>query len=271
MIENRYDLSAWVMHFVHNRDPANDPAYTLNEGGVTPLFPYHEDPALNERFDPWEFFDNGYNIEPDASAFAVLMKILENGHIRSGWSFRNGKPTVYGPRAAVCLTEMPLYALIEYAKRRAANAVGTYAVGILREELFAAGGRQAIYGLSGSHKEQATAGETRWEGWPRKLDPSCGIAEFEQYRYVAMRLDGDRRIDWGHEREWRWSDVKDECSCPGLPIWLKDEPHHFSRVMIVVPTKDKARRVLDKLKELHDARVHNYDYAYNLDVLRATY
>ncbi|HAN93822.1 MAG TPA: hypothetical protein DCQ33_17320 [Nitrospira sp.] len=273
MIENRRDLSAWVMHFVHNRNPKNNPAYEMNEGGETPLFPFHEDQDKNSRFALWEMVDESSTLAPDDDAFCVLLKIIEDGHIRSGWSFRDGKPTIYGPRSACCFTEMPLYALVDYAKRRSADSVGAYAIGVLRDELYAAGGRPAIYGLSGPHRELPNHGLAPpvLQRWPRKLDPICGLAEQEQYRYVSMNLGGKKRIDWAHEREWRWADVPDVCTCPGLPVWLQDEPHQFSRVMLVVPTQKEADRILDKLKELYDAGWHNFDYAYNKDTLAATH
>jgi hypothetical protein len=41
--------------------------------------------------------------------------------------------------------------------------------------------------IYGTHRLQweLPAKSMRYGGWPRKLDPSCGIAESEQYRYVA--------------------------------------------------------------------------------------
>ncbi len=260
------------MHFVHKRNPENDPAYELNEGKSTPLFPFHENREKNARFDLWEMAESESALAPDEDAFPVLMKILEDGHIRAGWSFRNGKPTIYGPRAACCFTEMPLYALVDYAKRRSSDAVGTYAIGLLRSELFAAGGRPALYGLSTPHREQAMAsrGPAIMQRWPRKLHEDCGIPEHEQYRYVAMNLTGPHRIDWGHEREWRWVDGADTCSCPGLPVWLSEETQCFSEAILVVTSKREAERVLDKLKELFDAGEHDYGYSYDKSLLERT-
>lgn len=273
MIDKRIDLTNWVLHFVHRRNPDNDPAYNLNEGEDTPLFHFHEDQKKHERFAMWDVFDDSSKLAPDDYPLPVLLKILEDGHIRAGWSFRNEKPTIYGPRAATCFTEMPLYALVEYAKRRPDNAVGLYAIAILRSELYEAGGRPVIYGLSGRHLELPPNGRRTGnpfiDNWPRKLVPACGIDEQEQYRYVSMNLAGNKRIDWGHEREWRWA-IEDNCSCPGLPVWLAAEPIQFSRVVIIVPTQDDADRVLDKVKELHDAGSHNFDYAYNKATLEAT-
>jgi hypothetical protein len=96
MIQNRKDMTTWVMHFIHDRNPENDPAENINEGEATPLFPFHEDPDVNSRFELWEMADAAYPIEPDASAFAVLLKIISDGHIRAGWAFRGDRPTIYG-------------------------------------------------------------------------------------------------------------------------------------------------------------------------------
>jgi hypothetical protein len=140
MTSDRKDLSSWVLHFVHRRVPENNPAYNINEGEEVPAFPYHEDPKINSRFDFWETVDESHALAPDDYAIEVVLKIIQDGHIRSGWSFRSDKPTIYGPRAACCFTEMPLYGLIEYAASRRNDSVDTYAIGLLKNEFFAAGG-----------------------------------------------------------------------------------------------------------------------------------
>lgn len=270
---SRIDLSAWVMHFVHNRNPETNAALNLNEGEEVPAFPYHADPEINSRFDLWEMSDEASGLAPDDYAISVLLKIIEDGHIRSGWSFRgreNPKPTIYGPRSACCFTEMPLYGLIEYAKKRNADSVSNIAIGLLKNEFFQAGGRPVIYGLSRAHEEIQQPKTGPFMEWPRYLTPKCGIAEHEQYRYVATNIGGSRPIDWTHEREWRWADVDDKYSCPGLPIWLKEQ-RAFSKVMIVVPSKKKANQVLDLLKELHDAGSHNYGHEYRRSTLLNTH
>jgi hypothetical protein len=272
MVTDRKDLSSWVLHFIHRRAPENNPSYNINEGEEVPAFPYHEDHKLNSRFDFWELVDESHAIAPDDYAIAVLLKIIQDGHIRAGWAFRNDKPTIYGPRAACCFTEMPLYGFIDYAASRSKESVDTYAIGLRKEEFFAAGGRPVIYGLSQPHRELAAEPlpfEPHYR-WPRKLHPDCGIAEAEQYRYVAMSLGASRHIDWSHEREWRWADVRDQCSCPGLPIWLKDEPIQFSQAIIIVPKARQVKSVLNQIKELYDAGHHDYDYAYNRELLSNT-
>ena len=263
---NRIDMTNWVLHFVHQRDIRNSPIdmdfpYEEYQG-----LPYHQDPTINRRFGDWDYMDEYLPLEPDASPMGVLHRIIADGHIRASWALRRGRPTVYGPRAAVCFTEMPLYGLVDYAKRRRETDVDCYAVGLLKSELFAAGGRPAIYGLTGAYKYQTPDGYP----WPRKLDESCGIAESEQYRFVAMATDADRPIDWSHEREWRWADHLDRCWCPGVPIWLKDEPFSFSCVFVVVPTTSEAERVLDLLKQLYDNRGNGFDVAFDTRVLYQT-
>ena len=261
----RSDLTDWVMHFVHARNLDNEPEEAPKEYNQYHGFPYHENKDLNSRFDSWGIVDKETDLDPSAEAFNVLLKIIRDGHIRSSWAFRNNRPTIYGPRAAVCFTEMPLYALCQYAKERSKKDVETYAIGVRKRELFTAGGRPVIYGLSGKHEESVFN-----ERWPRKLAPSCGIAEKEQFRYVSMSLDTQKRIDWSHEREWRWVDHEDQCSCPGLPIWLAEEPISFQSTFIVVQTSSEVERVLNLLKELYDAGSNNYTYPFSKLTLRQT-
>lgn len=266
IIENRLDMTDWALHFVHQRDMRNSPIemdfpYDLYQG-----VPYHEDPEINERFSDWDYMDEYLPIEPDASSMGVLLRIITDGHIRASWALRNRRPTVYGPRAAVCLTEMPLHGLVDYAKRRRETDVDCYAVGLLKAELFAAGGRPAIYGLTGSYKVWTPDGYP----WPRKLDETCGIAESEQYRFVGMSTDAEFPIDWSHEREWRWADHLDRCYCPGIPVWLKDEPFRFSSVFVVVPTTAEAELVLDLLKRLYDSGCNGFDLEFDKNTLEQT-
>ena len=87
-----------------------------------------------------EFIENEFQIDEDASAFSVLKKILHDGFIHSSWSIRNRTPSVYGPNSAVCFTEMPLYALVDYARGRGEKSgyVGNYGIAFRRNELYAA-------------------------------------------------------------------------------------------------------------------------------------
>lgn len=280
MRKNRLDLSDWLIHFIHDRKPENDPNEIFGEGDIFHYpfsFPEPDKKRSKSGFDfsdypheEWHMYDERYPIEPDASAFAVLLKILNDGHIRAGWSFRNNRPTIYGYWPAVCFTEMPLYALFDYVnQRRGSDYVDSYAICLRKKELFRAGARPVIYGLSGKHLDNATRTpkEEAFYG-PRILDPKCGIGIREQYRYVAMNLSQGYSIDWSHEREWRWSDTNDKCSLPGLPLFGEDEPFHFSEILILTQNEEESARVLNKLKELFDAGRSNQDYEYYLPAIQ---
>ena len=260
-IRQRLDLTDWVIHFVHDRVYKNETAYVLGERFDYTPYDFIKD--HERRFEHWDLKDKESSFSCNADALTVILRILVDGTIRRGWAFRNNRPTIYGPKAACCFTEMPLYALLEYSKARTkTSTVLPYGIALLREELFRAGGRPVIYGLTGEHREMAV------ESMPRMLHRSCGIEPWEQYRYVAMNLDKDKWMDWSHEREWRWCDPKDRCSCPGLPIWLKAEPIKFSRSLIMVKEEWEVPIILDKIKELHDAGYSNYYDMYDKAALR---
>ena len=264
--ERRPDLSEWVLHFVRGHRSDDEHYYDLMPFERYEGFPYHEDPKVSDRFFNQSPFEEDFPGWSELGSFPLLKKIIRDGHIRTSWSFRRGMPTIYGPRAAVCLTEMPLYALMEYAKVRRAEDVSVYAIGVLKRELFQAGGRPAIYGVSAKHKDEPRKGE---HTWPRKLDPSCGISEAEQYRYVFTNLRPDSPIDWLHEREWRWADHEDRLYCPGLPVWLDEVNMSFSRALVVVRTRKEADQVLDLLKQLYDSGVNHF-WEFNRTALRGT-
>jgi hypothetical protein len=259
-MRNRPDLTNWVMHFVHDRDYKNESDYVLGERFDHRPYDFLE--ACERKFEDWDHRDTEYPLSSHANALGVLLKILDDGHIRRGWSLRGERATIYGPKAACCFTEMPLYAILDYAKARGSSkSVLPYGIGLPRHEFFRAGGRPVIYGLSGEHRE------THGPGLPRLLHPSCGIAPQEQYRYVAMCLDDERRIDWTHEREWRWCDPSNSCRCPGLPIWLAEEPISFTRSLIFVNEEREVTIVLDKIKELYDAGSSDYSDIYSKKAL----
>ncbi|MCY3572527.1 MAG: hypothetical protein OXH19_14460 [Chloroflexi bacterium] len=149
--------------------------------------------------------------------------------------------------------------------------VDRYAIGLLKSELFAAGGRPVIYGTSSIHSESP---DTVNGVWPRKLHLSCGIAEAEQYRYVYMSHGSSKDVDWSHEREWRWADHQDQYDCPGLPIWLEDEfqetPPLFSKALVVVPSNEEAKAILNWVKQLFDAGGNDFSIPFDKDLLEAT-
>jgi hypothetical protein len=259
-MSDRKDLSEWLIHFVHDRNTKNEAPQWDMQDDIPCRYPVAFDNGRAPIFTHWPEHDEFYHFPHDADAPYVMEKILSDGHIRSGWSFRGGKPTIYGPRSAVCFTEMPLYALLAYAKSRSDEQnVNTYGIALPKAEMFQAGARPVIYGLTGKHVELPGHPSGRWRG-PRHLAESCGIAPHEQYRYVAMNLGGDKHIDWSHEREWRWTkEFVDDEGSPGLPIWSEDN-HPFSKIVLIVQTEEEAKRLLDRLKAFHDRPFNHVDF-----------
>jgi hypothetical protein len=267
MSRSRLDQSQWVIHFIHDYDPEKDPNYVYRREEVDLWKPYVDNEEAYARFAPWEEYDRHNGLERGAAAIDVLLKILDDGHIRSGWAYREGPPTIWGPHSACCFTEMPLYSLLEYAdrRRRGDMLLREYGIALLREELHRAKGRQVIYGLSVPEKEEPGP------GWPRHLRAECGLARHEEYRYVPTRMGNHPgRSDWTHEREWRWADLQNRCTVPGLPIWLADEPYQFLQVRLIAETNDDAHRVMEKLKQLFDAATHERGYRLNRATLANT-
>lgn len=245
-MKNRIDLTEWAVHFIHNPDFTDNPLPVCFDPNGKPVF---------SDYDEWD--SHYYESKFVDTAFDVLEKIIFDGFIKSTWSFRNGKPTVYGSRSAVCFSEMPLYALIQYAEwRKNLDTVDKYAIALKKEELFRAGGRPAIYGLSQPDKAQeAIDGDEFFGKGLRCLSSQSGLSLLEQYRYVATVLSVDRSINWMHEREWRWPYDNIDPLCPGLPIWLRldGQQQFFSEVILIVFTNEEAEKILDKLKVQFDS------------------
>ena len=151
VMAERKDLSDWLIHFVHNRDFNNDPSLWALELVDVPMAYALNGQAIRTS---WYHHDRKYDMAADELPIGILQKIMHDGHIRAGWAYRNQKPTIYGPRAAVCFTEMPLYALLDYAKTRSDEYhVRTYGIALPKDDLFRAGARPVIYGLSSPHVE----------------------------------------------------------------------------------------------------------------------
>jgi len=273
--ENRTDITDWLIHFVHDRNIEND-FYYLNEayGEIEeinippssftfkgePVFDYHFD-YLDNKYYPWA---------EDESAFGVLLKIIKDGYLKSTWSFRNGKSSIYGPKPVVCYTEMPLYGLINYVKNRNKNELTTnYGIAFLKNEIFEAGARPVIYGLSSPYKEADE--KDKYYGYGlRNLAESCGINLREQYRYVSTNLGKKYPIDWTHEREWRWADLDEKFDFPGIPLFIKNDFFDLSTVIIIVYTNKEANQILGLLKSHHDSESTNYGLDLDKQILRNT-
>ena len=270
----RLDLTEWIIHFIHDRKPEDDIS-SLED--IAELEGYTGDMRLPDYYDEYgngkyvisREEENEYSIEEDAPALEVLKKILHDGYIKSGWSLRNLIPTIYGPKSAVCFTEMPLYALIDYAKSRETSGyVGRHGIAFRRNELYAAGARPVIYGLSSPYVETDKDEKGIYQGRLLSIKDT-GIGIQEQYRYVSTNLTKEynpkhKPIDWTHEREWRWALPDNKLSVPGLPFFMsKEYADFFSEIIIIVPSDDEMEEILIHLKTLYDAGGKNRGGNYN--------
>lgn len=273
----RNDLSDWIIHFIHDRKEKDD-MYVMAETaefecGTRMSIPcyFDKDGTPHDLTD--RNLDDEFPIEDDAPAFSILKKIVHDGLIRSGWSLRNGCPTVYGPYSAVCFTEMPLHALIQYAKDRGSYSgyVGNYGIAFRRKELFAAGARPVIYGLSTPHKEANNNSDPYFNKGMRCLSKDTGIGLEEQYRYVNTNLSAPKPIDWMHEREWRWPLNKaDKYSLPGMPFMLSDlYDMGFTEILIIVCTDEEQNEIRLQLKNQYDSKCRNCGIEYKTDMIPA--
>jgi hypothetical protein len=274
--QKRIDLSDWVIHFVHDRSlnhypiGADLPLPFCFDSLGKPLIHVLDKIAHDDQLAYVNSLDHPYGLDADASAYSVLKRILFDGYIKSGWSFRGGRLTIYGPKSAVCFTEMPLYALLTYAsKRNDSVSVDAYGIALRKQELFKAGGRPVIYGLSENHKEASRNDSYSGKGF-RCLASSCGIALNEQYRYVAMNLDENKWIDWTHEREWRWADTRENYEVPGFPVWVKTQNPKLSQILVIVKEAWEAEDFIDSMKIHYDERENIYGLTYDRENLKNT-
>lgn len=277
---DRLDLSSWLIHFVHGRKSDACPYIEEDENGKLPQKVF-----LDESDIPTYFDENGdgvflettsgeeeWKLSNEASPFDVLRKVVHDGFILSTWAFRKGKPSVYGPYSTVCFTEMPLYALVDYARKRGANRgyVGSYGIAVRRSEAFQAGARNVIYGSSNGHKEADYNSLDIVRGF-RLLDESCGIGIEEQYRYVYTQLNGDKIVDWTFEREWRLP-IQDEGwgNLSGLPFLLEKEYYQtpFSEVVIIVNTEREKDVMLNQLIKMYNSAIADFGCKYESDLIQ---
>lgn len=271
--QNRIDLTDWIIHFVHRRNSETDPSVFSIDPDTGDYLPYPD--RFTYEGEP-EFLTNEYEeqdfpLAEDEYAYVVLKKILRNGYLKAGWSFRNFKPTIYGPKAAVCFTEMPLYGLIEYAKtRKAEYYTEDYGIAFLKSELFQAGARPVIYGLSSQHMEAKSNNKFYGIGL-RTLSSECGLGLREQFRYVATKLSSSKNIDWTHEREWRWADVDDRFDEPGMPFYLQNDCFSFGKIIVIVKTNEEAEDIIDFIKTLFDATTDDYGRELNVNAIKNTF
>jgi len=273
--ENRKDITDWLIHFVHDRNVENDMYQTYLKIGeeiemsIPPRsFDFDGNPDFNYSYDDLD--EKYYDWYDDEPAFGVLLKVIKDGFLKSTWSYRNYKSSVYGPKPVVCFTEMPLYGLINYVKNRNQNELTTsYGIAFLKSEAFEAGARPVIYGLSSKY-EETEEGDPFFGKGLRTLASKCGIGLREQYRYVSTNLTKKYPIDWTHEREWRWADLDYDFSFPGLPFFISNANFSFSKIIVIVYTDAEAEQILNLLKSHHDSRQTNYGYDLSKEAIKNT-
>lgn len=270
----RFDLSEWVIHFVHDRK-VNDEAKYICLNNPASQYAQYADTDYFENDNPQHINDchsGQYQIPPNATAFEVLKKILHDGYIHSGWAFRDGNPTILGPSSAVCFTEMPLHALKDYAEyRRDKGYYATFCgIAFKREDLYYQGARPVIYGISRSVQDQFIHGNQHPY---RYLDEQkCGIMLSEQYRivgtelYPRLLLPNNKNIDWTFEREWRWAFKGTSIGVPGFPFLRCPRHEYFSEIMIIVETLKELTEIQDFCKALYDNALLDSNSVYNKDI-----
>jgi hypothetical protein len=171
----RYDLSDRLIHFFRDLDLETPDA---------PPTPDHW--GYGSTTEDWQL-----------PAFFLLRHAVRQGRLWATWSVRGGRRTIYGPRPAVCFTEMPIAAFIEASSIRAAKGekMGTCALVLPKRAAFLAGARPVIYALSTDAWSSGTDGERSFA--------DTALPRQEQYRYIAYDPT-KKQLDWSHEREWRW-------------------------------------------------------------------
>ncbi len=256
----RTDVTKWLIHFVRERDPETGPHAGENDDPVSSV--------LDAKAGPAE----------------VLKSILQEGALRPGWSFRGGRPTIYGGRPAVCFTEMPLLSLAMYAKERQRTRVAPFGIGLLKRELYAAGARPVISGLSVDEVNDS------YDPPFKRMLPEDVLPKREQYRYVALNPGASTPIDWTHEREWRWTPREDDAHrawlrvganhLPALPLFRHvlpaaaevDSPKgFFSRVAIIVDKSDDADAVINQLHAMRDSKGSDYGEVFDPKVIAESF
>lgn len=269
---SRQDLSNYVIHFIHGRNPENelleysyvaeDDEYTIPDSFTLEGKPIR----LTNKYE-----EDDYGFPENADALDVLKKILHDGIIKTGWSFRGNKPTIYGPKSAACFTEMPLYALIQYSQlRNSIKDIEPYGIAFLKNEIFAAGARPVIYGLSGKHIEAKKADGNFGKGL-RTLSEECGLGLKEMYRYVYTSFSKEKNISWMHEREWRWADTNEKFDYAGMPFFTANDHINFSRIIIIVKTAEERDEILKHLTHLIHSKSTNFEREYDLKAIARAY
>ena len=253
----RFDLSDRLIHFFRDLD--------LEQSDAPPT---PEDWGYASVVEDWKM-----------PAFFLLRHALRQGRLWATWSVRGGRRTIYGPRPAVCFTEMPIAAYIEASELRAAagEKMGTCALVLPKQAAFAAGARPVIYALSSNAWASGTDGERSFA--------SSALPQQEQYRYVAYDPT-KTTLDWTHEREWRWpldtepykedEDGIPPSSCDEIPGLDLDHPSMRGIGLIVGNQRQADKMIHDILTKVDRNDVAEGHYSFiivrahidNLEALR---
>lgn len=153
-----------------------------------------------------------------AYPFSTLKKIVTDGYLIGGWSFRGRRRTIFGKKPAVCFTETPLCGFLNYAAKRHNKEISSYGIFLQKKHLFDAGGRPVIYGTT-LDPEEVVEGEDHFVE---------ALVDSEQYRYIlTTSIDGQN--DWTHEREWRWANWQGYSQSDDmLPLWKIGQTEPFT-------------------------------------------
>ncbi len=231
----RYDLSDRLIHFFRNIDLDVD---TLDG-------------------EPGSWSEGNLCEDSKYSANFMMRCVIRSGQLWATWSVRNGVRTIYGPRPAICFTEMPTAAFLETSalRQRAGQKITTFALTFPKDKMFSLGARPVIYSLSDpTIQTPSGAGGAR-------CFPGDVLSLHEQYRYVTYAPTGNFRVDWTHEREWRWPhptwegeiEVEEDELPPPSPLMLYESG--LKNIGMIVNKREEADRVIHDVLSLVDRKV----------------
>lgn len=257
----RFDLSDRLIHFFREVDLEGDSA-----------------PALQ----PEQFAFNSFVEGTKWPALFLLRCAVRSHRLWATWSVRGGVRTIYGSYPAVCFSEMPLAAFLEssLAREAAGQAMSSYALTFPKSSMHALGAMPVIYGLT-----DKSFVLPKGAGGGARILPETQLPTQEQYRYVTFSPSGYYRVDWSHEREWRWpfrgdmSKVEAELSEFGVVSEAVDIPgldfsdSRLKGIGIIVKTTEDARKLKYDVLSLVDQGAvprDHFEHMLVLDLLPPT-
>lgn len=212
---------------------------------------------------PEHFAFNNFVEGEKYPAFFLLRTAIRMHRLWATWSVRKNVRTIYGPRPAVCFSEMPLAAFLESSRKRETEdrKMSSYGLTFNKVGLHDRGANPVIYGLTNRHAQMPNGKD----GGQRLINEDLLPLE-EQYRYVTYAPAPGVRIDWTHEREWRWpfagdfdkieseleefGIISDAHDIPGLDI----ASNKLAGIGVIVKTKEEAQYVTHDILTLIDRK-----------------